>query len=94
MEMIERSEIYKVIDGERDYQDIRWNANTTTSGGVHSVTEFALFMDDYMAQMKHELSRNGNPKAIDLALDTLRKIVAMGIACMEQNGVRPRAENA
>lgn len=89
--MATRAEVYAAIDSERNYQDQRWNASTTTSGGLHTVAEFALFMDDYMTQMKNELSRTASPKAEELALNTLRKIVAMGVACMEQNGAPPRA---
>jgi len=32
---MKRADVYKLIDGERDYQDEKWNTNTTMSGGHH-----------------------------------------------------------
>lgn len=85
-----RAEVFAAIDDERVYQDSRWNDDTTSSGGKHSVAEFVLFMDNYLAQAKDQLSRNAEPEASHLASDTLRKVVAMGVACFEQNGVPSR----
>lgn len=31
--LVDRSEVYDAIDDEREYQDSRWNSNTTESGG-------------------------------------------------------------
>lgn len=90
--MISREEVYLVIDEERDYQDRRWGPEDTE--GKHSVTEFVAFMGDYMDQARHECSRHANPEADQLALATLRKVVAMGVACMEQNGVVRRDPEA
>lgn len=81
-----RQEVYAAIDGERDYQDQRWNGTTTSTAGKHSVAEFVLFMDDYLREAKTHLSRNGEPEASVVALITLRKIIGMGVACMEQHG--------
>lgn len=77
-----RAEVYRAIDAERDYQDGRWTPKTTSTSGRHSVAEFVLFMDEYLSQARKELSRNGEPAASSMALDTLRKVVAMGVACM------------
>lgn len=85
-----REVVYDVLDGERVYQDYRWNSSTTASHGKHSVAEFVLFMEDYLAQARSELSRNAEPKASQMALHTLRKIVAMGVSCFEQHGVPER----
>lgn len=85
-----RSEVFACVEAERRYQDERWSELTTTSGGQHSVGEWAVFIDDYLRQLKTELSRTPEPEATDLALHTLRKIAAMAVACMEQNGVRHR----
>ena len=89
-----RDAVYDVIDGERDYQDAKSEA--ITPGGAsprpHSVEEFVIYMVDYTREMKAQLTHTWTPdrKAPPEALDTLRKIVARGIACMEQNGARPR----
>ena len=88
--MTSRKIVYAAIDTERDYQDSRWNADTTASSGRHTVTEWIVFMEDYLREMKTQVSRNADPSATIQALHTMRKVVAMGVACMEQNGALPR----
>ncbi|RWB95634.1 MAG: hypothetical protein EOQ56_28205 [Mesorhizobium sp.] len=85
--MPKRSEVYQAIDAERAHQDRRWNKDTTTTEGKHSVAEFVLFMEDYIVQARSQLTRNGDPVASALALDTVRKIAALSVVCMEQNGI-------
>jgi hypothetical protein len=79
-----RQDVYKLIDGERDYQDSRWNENTTATKGKHSPEEWIVYMEDYLAEAKHILSRESAPKAYEDAMAILRKVTAMGVAAMEQ----------
>lgn len=84
----------KAIDAvwqERDYQDTLWNASTTPTGGVHSNLEFLVFIQDYVQEAFHKSSREAGAE-LDFTRDSLRKIAALAIAAMEQNGVsyRPR----
>lgn len=88
--MNSREEVYKIIDGERDYQNSRWNDNTTMSGGQHSPAEWLVYMQDYLTQAIHQASRYADPESREMVLGTIRKITAMGVACMEQNGAPPR----
>jgi hypothetical protein len=88
--MTNRPEVYAALDGERDYQETRWNANTTASKGLHSVTEFLVFMRDYTEEALHVVSRNPEPEASVAALHIIRKVAAMGVACMEQHGAPRR----
>jgi hypothetical protein len=85
-----RNEVYAAIDGERDYQDMRWNEQTTETAGKHSVEEFVLYMEHYLHESRRLLSTQASPKAIHDGLDFVRKVTAMGVACMEQNGIVPR----
>ena len=85
-----RQLVYDAIDSERAYQATRWNAKTTTTSGQHTVDEFVLYMIDYIEEARKQLSRNASPLAQQLALDTVRKVTAMGVACMEQNGAPQR----
>ena len=39
-----RREVYRVIDGERNYQEWRW------PGHKHSATEFLVYIDHYVKQ--------------------------------------------
>lgn len=86
-----REEVYRAIDTERVYQDKRWNRDTTTSEGNHTVGEWVLYMQDYLEEARQQLTRMADPVSTQLALNTVRKITAMGVVCMEQNGAPTRA---
>ena len=87
---MERSEVYKIIDGERAYQDERWNENTTESRGLHNPYEWLVFIQDYLTEAIHIASREEEPAAKEKTMEWIRKIGAMSVAAMEQNGVKPR----
>ncbi len=74
---------------ERAYQEERWGG--CTSQGKHTVTEFLVFMRDYIEEAMHHVSRNEEPAAARVALHAIRKVTAMGVACMEQHDA-PRRE--
>lgn len=80
-------DVVSAIKGERDYQDYRW------PGHKHSFEEFAVYMEDYLSELKHLTSRNdmNEPVNMDNARDIMRKVTAMGVAALEQNGVLGRA---
>lgn len=88
--MITREQVYAVLDGEREYQDRRWNVNTTPTEGQHTVTEWLVYMQDYVREAMTQVTRAADPAASRLALNTIRKITAMGVACMEQHGAPER----
>lgn len=81
-----RHAVYAAIDDERAYQDTIWNDHTTTSGGLHSFEEWITYMEDYLAEAKHILSRKCKQDADQTAAHIMRKVTAMGVACMEQHG--------
>lgn len=92
--MTKRSEVYKAIDTERDYQDQRWNENTTTSNGYHEVGAWLTFLRTYIREAEEIISRNGDPEATDQSMHTIRKIAAMCVCCMEQHGAPHRISKA
>lgn len=83
--MIQRADVYSVIDGERAYQDSL--SSTSETDGHHTVPEFILYMEDYIAEARSVASRTWGPEAKIKALDIVRKVTALGVACMEQNGI-------
>lgn len=87
---MKREDVYHLIDGERNYQDGRWNEKTTTSKGLHSPTEFLVYMKDYIEEALHHLSRNPEQTAKPFALNNIRKIAGMAVSCMEQHGAPER----
>ena len=68
------------------YQSKRWNKDTTSTEGIHDVFEFATFIQDYNNEMIHILSRKGEPFASQEAMHILRKIAAMCVSALYQNG--------
>lgn len=89
--MVSREEVYQAIDSERDYQDGRWNETTTTSEGLHTPAEWLVYIQDYLREAFTQASRFGNPESNDMVMNTIRKITAMGVAAMEQNGAPHRS---
>ena len=85
-----RAEVYAALDSERNYQDSRWNSSTTESEGIHSLSEWSVYMQDYLHEMQHVLSREATQTATPKALHIIRKITGMGVAAMEQLGAPKR----
>lgn len=92
--MTTRADVYAALDSEREYQERKAVMAGTVPGEVrpHSVEEFVLYMEDYMHELRHQLSRTWTPdrKATKEMLDTLRKVTALGVAAMEQHGAPRR----
>lgn len=89
---MKREGVYELIDGERAYQERCWNPTTTESGGKHSPAEWLVYMQDYLTQAMHQASRYPDPGSRQMVLATIRKITAMGVACMEQHDTPTREE--
>ena len=87
---MDRSEVYKLIDGERAYQDSLWNGETTSSGGLHTPEEWIAYMEDYLLEAKHIVSREARQTAYPKAMAVIRKVTAMGVIAMEQNDTPAR----
>ncbi len=82
---MKREEVYKVIDGERNYQDFKWD----TSGRNKPTECYLLYMKSYLDEAIHQISHTAGDKG---ALDILRKVTALGVACMEDNGAVERSK--
>jgi len=88
--MATRQEVYDAINGERDYQNRKWNPQTTTSDGIHSLEEWYTYIEDYVNEAKHILSRLPKQEADLQALHIMRKVAAMAVCAMEQHGASQR----
>jgi hypothetical protein len=91
MTMTSRADIFKALISERNYQDKRWAADITSTGGRHSVTEFFVYIRDYAEEALHFLTREANPEASAKGLHWARKVGALALACMEQHGAPQRS---
>lgn len=75
------SQVYSAITEEREYQDKRW------LGHKHSNTEFLVYIDHYVKQAFSAVSTQDGEQA---TLGALRKIAALAVAAMEENGIERR----
>lgn len=87
-----RQEVFELINGEREYQDSRWNESTTASGGNHSPEEWFMYIENYISEAKHILSRKNVQEGYPQAMSIMRKVASMSVAAMEQHKTPPRFE--
>ena len=88
--MPSREEVYQAIDTEREYQDRIWGdtlSDDRPGDGSRSIDEFALYINGYAHVLMHTASHTGDPMS---KLAVIRKITALGVACMEQHGAPRR----
>lgn len=90
--MSTREEVYSALDGERAYQEsLVEKTGPTADNGKHSPEEFLLYMQDYLTEATHVASRTWGAECHPKVLAIVRKVTALGVACMEANGA-PRRE--
>jgi len=87
---LNRQEVYALIDGERSYQDSRWNAATTSSGGNHTPQEWLTYIRDYVEEALHVGCREADNTALPKQMAGIRKIAALAVAAMENCGAPAR----
>jgi hypothetical protein len=81
---VDRKEVIHLLLRERSYQELVWPHK-------HSVGEELLLMEEYIqSARKAWVTERGD----ECALDILRKVTAMGIRCMENNGIVRREGHA
>ena len=91
---MKREDVYKLIDGERDYQNLKWNI-ATTSDSKRSLEEWFMYIEDYVNEAKHILSRETRKsrQTADIrAGNIMRKVAAMAVFAMEQHNVEQRTD--
>jgi hypothetical protein len=78
-----RQDVFKLIDGERAYQNARWHDETarTVSDERVLITVFLRKAQDAYAAFPGTLA----------AMDCIRKIAAIGVRCMEENPTKFRS---
>lgn len=81
---MKRENVYSAIDSERDFQDARWG---TVEQHPHEVGSWILIMEKLLADAREAWAGNaGDAKA----LDEIRKVAAVAVACGEQHGLPSR----
>lgn len=85
--------MYAAIDSERRYQDHRWG-RTGSSGspgdGARTLDEYTLYMLVYAQELAKLAATTGDLDSVTAKLDMVRKVAALGVACMEMHGAPHR----
>jgi hypothetical protein len=82
--VLTRSQIYDMIEGEREYQKNKWRHYEDSAW---SINDWVVFIKRYLKEINNW---TGHPRE---QMDAMRKVAALAIACMEFNGSRPREVN-
>ncbi len=87
-----RAEVFQLIADEREYQDKVW-PKAGLGVGKQTPTEFAVYMEQYLREGFAHVTHNPGHEGL---LSAIRKVTALGVACMEEFGApaRPRAQIA
>ena len=86
---MKRSDVYKLIDCERQYQISRHEvlyAEKPHRDEDHSVADWLIYIMKQVGYAKAEIYKLNT----DAALEHIRKITALGVACMEHNETKGR----
>ncbi len=79
---MERKNVYKVIDSERDHQEKRHeDHNNPHHDKDHSVADWLIYMKEHIQRAEKHLYMLDRTSA----MDEVRKVTALGVACMENN---------
>ena len=81
---MDRDKVYEVIDGERNHQDKIWG---TVEDHPHEVGAWITIMRRHLRKAEEAWASDGGDR---LAMASIRKVIAVGVACCEQHGVPPR----
>ena len=80
------NEVWDALMSERSYQKMKWNHSASSGqpgNGERTIDEYALYITEYAAQLRHLAGTALDPKE---KLDAVRKVTALGMACMEEHG--------
>lgn len=85
-----RKEVYEVVDTERDFQETLWN---NLNKEISNPSSFILWMEEYLAKARALASKVDERKGTDgctQIMEVIRKVTALGVACMEVNDAPKR----
>lgn len=80
-----RQQVYRVLDGERAYQDAL--PPSRTDSAPRSVGDYVTMMQYYQTQLVAAWTTNPGDQQ---ALDVMRKLGGIAVHCMEEHGAPPR----
>ncbi len=84
---MDRDKVYLAIDSEREFQDRKWG---TISQHPHEVGGWITLMRKLLNDAEQAWSSSSGDHR---ALQEIRKVVAVGVACCEQHSVTTRSKH-
>jgi hypothetical protein len=87
-------EVFAAVLSEVSYQDAQVALNHGDPAPRKSMEEFVLYMEDYLHELRSQLSRTWGPTAYDKARHTMRKVITLGVRALETHGAPHRERNA
>lgn len=84
LKMESRAKVFNAVSKEREYQNTKWGDHDQRL----SIADWVVFMERHLNQAKAALY-NLTPEE---ALGEVRKVTALGVACMENKGVVERKD--
>lgn len=89
---MKRTEVYALIDGEREYQDRMWaeNAGKVADAPVRTIAEELLMLEDYVARARTAWTNAPRATEVTVTADILRKCAGICVRAMENHGAPPR----
>lgn len=86
---MKRTEVYKLIDGERDYQEWRWEKNIRKDGVFDEDKAPAEWLNYIKFHLERAEITNYQLSKSD-TMEEVRKIAALAVRAMEIHGCEPR----
>lgn len=86
---MERNDVYNHVNNEREYQELRWNTENKldiTPDSEKPIAEWINYIEYHISKAKESIYYLNEEQA----LAEIRKITALGIACMEIHGCPQR----
>ncbi len=81
-----RSLVFEAVNSERDFQDRKWG---TVDRHPHEVGGWITIMRKLLGDAEAAWASSAGDRS---ALEEIRKIIAVGVACCEQHGVTTRSK--
>ena len=85
MSTLSREDVYKLIDGEREYQSKL--GPDRTDGSDKTVGDYLTMLRSYLRKAENAWTDNAG---CEPALDQIRKVAAIAVRCMEDHGAPER----
>jgi hypothetical protein len=84
-----RAEVYKVIDGERAYQNNLPKDRSEDAKRVRQVSEYLTMLDHYVRHAQDAWTERAGH---EIPMHDMRKIAALAVRCMEEWGAPSRQQ--